>query len=384
MLWLIKYVFLQEEDEKQPTSNTTKEKIQTWLTKQGIAFGKDMLRKELLALARLHKKRKNYILEGLLMGTEHEILRLPPYHACFNPIELAWGLVKRYFDAHVGRNQDYSNEMMIQIFQEALDTVTPEVWSNICDKVEKKIKEAWELEIQRDEEDFQMIIKVGGDSDDEDDEEEDGEWQTIKKSVHFDLAEEQEVDDPDVAEEMVRLEAVLNQKLSPRKKLTQGMQVHFSSLIVTCSDTVLKWLHLFLNFESAVELACGISFDEVLPKTKTQKIPKRTRRSLFGHDIKSVSTLRLKYRLFLLNNWLSLVTLYFSIKQKVPSSRKNAAFSQDMLRNGCDEYSVELPVNHLSSTHVNTDSKQLKGPTPSLVKDTQFSMVECPVSFITS
>ena len=159
-----------------------------------------MLKKELLALAKLNRKPTHYILEGLLAGTEHEILRLPPYHACFNPIELVWGLVKRYFDAHVGRNQDYSEKMMKTIFKEALDQVTPAVWKNVCDKVEAKIIAAYEAELGSDEghdEGFRMVISLSGDDSDDDD---DDDWETVGRSEHFGIAQEQAVDDPEPIE----------------------------------------------------------------------------------------------------------------------------------------------------------------------------------------
>ena len=173
-----------------------------------------MLKKELLALSKLNQRPKHYVLEGLLRGTQHEILRLPPYHACFNPIELAWGLVKRYFEAHVGRNQDYSVESMIKIFEEALATVTPQVWSNICDKVEKKILEAYDAEIaNEDNEGFKMIINIGEDSDDED-EDIDGEWITTSTVERIGDLDEEDVDDPD---------PVMDIRSPSEKKLSKGI-----------------------------------------------------------------------------------------------------------------------------------------------------------------
>ena len=158
-----------------------------------------MLRKELLALAKINKKAKHYILESLLVGTEHEILRLPPYHACFNPIELVWGLVKRYYDAHVGRGHDYSEEMMKTIFKEASSQITPQVWSNVCAKIESRIISAFETELGNDEghnEDFRIIISLADDDDDEEEEDDDNEWCTLRKEEYYGEAEE-DVDDPE-------------------------------------------------------------------------------------------------------------------------------------------------------------------------------------------
>lgn len=186
---------LQEEEEKGPNSNSNKDDMKAWLKKNNIDFDDDMLKAELWALCLLHRKKKIPAIEKLLRGTLHEFMWLPPYHAIYNPIELVWGLVKRYFDAHVGRDNDYSHKAMIKFFHEALDTVTPAVWARICDKVEKRIFDAYDAEVLVDD-NFQMIISLEGDDDDDSDDEGDDEWETVEKSVEIGTAEEQDIDDP--------------------------------------------------------------------------------------------------------------------------------------------------------------------------------------------
>ncbi|KAK3920113.1 LOW QUALITY PROTEIN: Sentrin-specific protease 3 [Frankliniella fusca] len=151
-----------EEDKKQPTSSTNKPEIVQWLRREGIPFDEAMLKPELLALVQLHRKPKKYMIDTCLESTEHVILRLPPYHACFNPIELVWGLVKRYFDAHIGRNHDYSEKMMLTIFEEALATVTRKYGR---ESIEKRIVEAYETELKNEDPDnpFQMVITLDRD-----------------------------------------------------------------------------------------------------------------------------------------------------------------------------------------------------------------------------
>ncbi|KAE8742189.1 hypothetical protein FOCC_FOCC012275 [Frankliniella occidentalis] len=142
------------EEDKQPTSDSNIPEISAWLQKENIPFEKDMLKAELLALVKMYRKPKKFLIEECIKGTQHEILRLPPYHACFNQIELACGLVKRYFDAHVGRGHDYSEEMMRTIFEEAPATV----WNRIGDKIGRRIEEAYDTELQDEDPDhpFQM------------------------------------------------------------------------------------------------------------------------------------------------------------------------------------------------------------------------------------
>lgn len=140
-----------------------------WLQRKGIAHDDKVNRKQLYEIVKLHRPPKNLILEGLLKGTEHEIVWLPPYHAFFNPIELIWGLVKRYFDSHVGRNHDYSKETMIKIFEEALASITPQVWAKTVELVEARILKAIDEELCNDGHDpnFRMVISLESDDDSE-------------------------------------------------------------------------------------------------------------------------------------------------------------------------------------------------------------------------
>lgn len=56
-----------------------------------------MLKPELLAIVRFLKPtKKSYVIDNLAKDAGHTILRLPPYHCEFNPIELAWAMVKGY------------------------------------------------------------------------------------------------------------------------------------------------------------------------------------------------------------------------------------------------------------------------------------------------
>ncbi|XP_044015782.1 sentrin-specific protease 5-like [Aphidius gifuensis] len=83
---------------------------------------------------------KKYIIdEHVAQNTEHMILRLPPYHCKYNPIEMAWEIAKRHFDKHIGIFHKYSDENVKKVWAEALNQVTPEVWKKICAKVDRKI-----------------------------------------------------------------------------------------------------------------------------------------------------------------------------------------------------------------------------------------------------
>ena len=59
-----------------------------------MLFRAEMLRAQLLELARLNKPRPTYTIGELLRSLGHEFLRLPPYHPDFNAIEMIWSQLK--------------------------------------------------------------------------------------------------------------------------------------------------------------------------------------------------------------------------------------------------------------------------------------------------
>ena len=52
-----------------------------------MSFKAEMLRAQLLELARLNKPPPTYTIDELLRSHGHEVLRLPPYHPDFNAIQ---------------------------------------------------------------------------------------------------------------------------------------------------------------------------------------------------------------------------------------------------------------------------------------------------------
>ena len=79
---------------KKTTSSSRKADIQQWLRDHNVQFENDMLRPQLLALAKAHKPPPKYVIDNLTKERGHEILRLPHYHPDLNPIELIWSHAK--------------------------------------------------------------------------------------------------------------------------------------------------------------------------------------------------------------------------------------------------------------------------------------------------
>ena len=76
-------------------SSWKKAALAEWLQKHNISFPEGALRKELLHLAQVHKEAyRSHRVDKIVAEHGHEVVRLPPYHCHFNPIELVWGLAK--------------------------------------------------------------------------------------------------------------------------------------------------------------------------------------------------------------------------------------------------------------------------------------------------
>lgn len=69
----------------------------------------------------------------------HEVLRLPPYHCIFSPIELIWANTKNYVATH---NVTQKQTDVKQLFIDACNRITSDNWCKAvehCKKEEKNI-----------------------------------------------------------------------------------------------------------------------------------------------------------------------------------------------------------------------------------------------------
>lgn len=166
--------------EKTPNNSWRKEEIQNWLHARNVAFENNDLKLQLLHLVsqcvlifiythKLNVNFRNKPQKKYEFQYGHEVLRLPPYHCIFNPIELIWGLTKTYYNKHIGRD-GYGTIKALEMWDEALNTITPEIWANSVRHTENKIKQWWEREILFDQNDIEpIIINLDDNSDSEDD-----------------------------------------------------------------------------------------------------------------------------------------------------------------------------------------------------------------------
>lgn len=131
--------------EELPTSAWTKLRIQCWLTEKNISYDANMLKRELLHLANIHKEfYKRYVIDTMATEYGMQVLRLPPYHCELNPIELIWAQVK----GTVARNNvTFKMAQLKPMLEAALSTITAESWKKCIEHVKKVEERMWELDI---------------------------------------------------------------------------------------------------------------------------------------------------------------------------------------------------------------------------------------------
>lgn len=86
---------------------------------------------------------KTYVIDELIHTNGHLVLRLPPYNCQYNPIELAWGFLKTYYNKHIPSSTGSKIEKVKQMWLKAIDNFTPQMWSNSVRHCEQLILEDW-------------------------------------------------------------------------------------------------------------------------------------------------------------------------------------------------------------------------------------------------
>lgn len=94
------------------------------------------------------------------------VIRLPPYHCNYNPIEMAWAWVKNYVKE---RNTTQKLADVKQLFSTAVEAFTPEQWRSNVQHVQREVEQAWEKEGLADVEVEEFLICLGAESDSEED-----------------------------------------------------------------------------------------------------------------------------------------------------------------------------------------------------------------------
>ncbi|KAL4153945.1 hypothetical protein QTP88_001778 [Uroleucon formosanum] len=155
-----------------PKSNAKKADVQEWLTKKNIKFSPlETLAELKMRVKALIPNEKKYELDQLALEMGHEVIRLPPYHCQYNPIELILAQVK----CQVAKNNKTFKMCDIErLTHEALDSVTQHDWEKCVRHAEELQDKDNEKEIMRDallEPIILTLLPDDSDWDDSDDEE---------------------------------------------------------------------------------------------------------------------------------------------------------------------------------------------------------------------
>jgi len=157
---------------KAPTTASRKIDMEEWLRARNISFSADMLKPELYNLIKLHKPQvTSYEIDKKASQLGFKVIRLPPYHCNYNPIELVWAKLK---GSVASRNTTFKLNDVQDLFMEAVSSFTPDEWRKCVEHVEKEIECDWEKEGLFDISVQELVITLApGDSDDSDLEDDD-------------------------------------------------------------------------------------------------------------------------------------------------------------------------------------------------------------------
>lgn len=151
--------------EKYPTASWKKAEIFDWLVKKGANPNSTFLKAELLEMAKNLSSNlgKRYSIDAIASEAGHKVIRLPPYHCQYNPIELIWANIKT-FVSH--RNQFKMSELQT-LTHEAIRSITPKNWSDVVRHAHKIQDDDAKLDVAIDHFVDSLVIQITESSDDE-------------------------------------------------------------------------------------------------------------------------------------------------------------------------------------------------------------------------
>ncbi|CAI6367771.1 unnamed protein product [Macrosiphum euphorbiae] len=127
--------------EQIPTPSSKKAEILEWLNSKGVTFDKPMLKLQLLVKVReLRPRFSSYVIDNLATNSGHTVLRLPSYHNEFNPMKLAWEMVKGYVKRN---NETFKIDSSLLLVNTAIERVTTENWKNFINNVIEEENKIW-------------------------------------------------------------------------------------------------------------------------------------------------------------------------------------------------------------------------------------------------
>lgn len=170
-----------KQDDRCPTQATRKAEIQAWLRRKGVEYTDIMLKAELLQLCKKNKPQPAFTINGILQQHGHDCIRLPPYHADLNAIELVWAKLKREV---AEKNFSFKIADVMNHAEEALKNVSADFWKSCCKHVEDAERSYWESDIavEKEVEKVEFFVSSGDEATDTASEGENSETDTAENS----------------------------------------------------------------------------------------------------------------------------------------------------------------------------------------------------------
>ncbi|XP_054270710.1 uncharacterized protein LOC128991656 [Macrosteles quadrilineatus] len=136
-----------------------------WLQDKQIPFSPDLRKWEIYEVIKLHKPpQPKYAIDARAAELGYSVIRLPPYHCHYNPIEMVWGYLKGYVKE---RNKTFKLGDIQKLFMESISTVTPEQWKKYVDHAKRSIDADWTSEGLNDSSIQDFIINLCPDDSDD-------------------------------------------------------------------------------------------------------------------------------------------------------------------------------------------------------------------------
>ncbi|XP_074028603.1 uncharacterized protein isoform X1 [Leptinotarsa decemlineata] len=134
--------------EQSPTTDWPKADIINWLSQKNLTFDDNMLKVQLLNIARKHiPLLMKYVVDEMARERNIIVHRLPPYHCELNPTELIWAQIKN----QVAREDLTSETDKIKgLLATAIENVTPESWKKCIRHTIKEEDKMWDLDTRMD------------------------------------------------------------------------------------------------------------------------------------------------------------------------------------------------------------------------------------------
>jgi transposase len=126
--------------DRAPTNANRKQDMIDWLVRHGVVADHTMSKGRLLGLIHCNKPiTPLYHIDEVAKSYGHEVIRLPPYHCHFNPIEIIWSYVKGYV---ADNKKKFTMAEVERLTREAIQKITAEEWKKAVLHVKSEINEA--------------------------------------------------------------------------------------------------------------------------------------------------------------------------------------------------------------------------------------------------